>query len=108
MKNNPNKTSLLKSPRMCILMLIGALLVPACAVTQKPEPAKASAPTTDLSKQIDYDAKIKGVCIRVRELHDRLLKTNPDQLDEMENGFWETLNNCADLDEAEEQIGEGR
>ncbi len=107
MKNYPNKTSLLKSPRMRILVLIGALLVPACAATQKPEPATIP-PPSDLSDQMDYDATVKGTCIRIRELHDNLLRTDPDQLDKMEEGFWETLTNCADLDEAEEQIGEGR
>ena len=107
MKNNPNKTSLLKLPRMRILALIGALLMPACAVTQKPS-VKSNTPTTDLSKQMDYEAEVKGVCITVRELYNNLLKTDPDKLDKMGGDFWETLTDCADLDEAEEQIGEGR
>ena len=106
MKNNPN-IPLFRLPRMRILALIGALLMPACAVTQKPS-VKSSTPATDLSKQIDYEAMVKGTCITVRELHDNLLRTDPDQLDKMGRDFWKTLTNCADLDEAEEQIGEGR
>jgi len=108
MKNNPRETSLFNSLRMRILALIGAFLVPACAATQKPGPVKATAPVSGLSEQMDYEADVKGVCIMVRELHDKLLRADPDQLDKMGEDFWKTLTDCANLEEAEEQIGEGR
>ncbi len=108
MRNNPSKTPLVRSPRMRILMLIGALLMPACAATQKTESAKAISPTPDLSEQIDYEAEVKGTCIMAQELHNRLLRTDPDKLNKMGGKFWKTLTNCADLDEAEDQIGEGK
>ena len=107
MKNNPNKTPLFRSPRMLIFALIGALFLTACAATQKPS-VKASPPTPDLSKQIDYEAMVKGTCITVRELHHNLLRTDPDKLDKMGKDFWQTLTNCVSLDEAEEQIEEGK
>ncbi|MBN2096678.1 hypothetical protein JW752_04790 [Candidatus Peregrinibacteria bacterium] len=93
---------------MRILALIGVFLAPACASTQKPESAKANVPVPGLSEQMDYEADIKGVCITVRELHDKLLRTNPDQLDKMGKDFWKTLNDCANLEEVEEEMGKGR
>ncbi len=57
---------------------------------------------------MDYEADVKGVCIMVRELHDKLLRTDPDKLDKMGKDFWKTLTDCISLDEAEEKMKKER
>lgn len=108
-KNTPYLTRLLRSWRFRIIALLPLILL-GCVHPQKnaefikePAPASAPKPKDSLSDQLDRDAVVEGICIMARELHDHLLRTDPDQLDKMGKDFWETLSNCADLEGTEQQ-----
>ena len=106
MKNNPNKTPLLQSPRMRILALIGALLMPACAVTQK----SSTKVPSDFERQVEVDGTVEGRCQAVIDEIERLIKHGErgiDDVDPSDMELFRTCNELRDLQSEQRNMKEG-
>lgn len=115
-KTTSSLTRLLESWRFRIIALLLAVL-PGCVHPQRnvvtpKEPAKAADTDKSSSKdeakdelirQIEYEAVVQGNCIRAREIRDRLINEDEQQLGKMRKEFWELLENCEELDKSEDQ-----
>ena len=106
MNLNRPKIPFLRSPRLRILALLCALFMPACATTQKPEPAKKSAPASaPKPKDSLRDTTVEVRCNVIRETVERLIKNGPRGIDDLSIEELELFEDCEDLRELQEQKG---